>query len=72
LTEEQVEIGAQLIDELQAIRVFKPTLDGYKMKADCLLFVVAKPGQPGQWCIIADMKNSGQNVHIGKDPVHLP
>jgi hypothetical protein len=42
------------------------------MKADCLLFVVAKPGQPGQWFIIADMKNSGQNAHIGKDPVHLP
>jgi hypothetical protein len=42
------------------------------MKANAPLFTVAKAGQPGQWRVIADMKNGGQNDHIGKDPVHLP
>jgi hypothetical protein len=72
LTEEQVEITAEFIDELQAIGVFEPIPDGVEMQANCPLFAVAKPGQPGQWRIIADMKNEGQNAHIGKDPVHLP
>jgi hypothetical protein len=72
MTEEQTEIAAEFIDELQWIGVFEPIPEGYDMKANCPLFVVAKPGQPGQWRIIADMKNGGQNAHIGKDPVHLP
>jgi hypothetical protein len=42
------------------------------MKANAPLFTVEKAGQPGQWRVIADMKNGGQNDHIGKDPVHLP
>jgi hypothetical protein len=72
MTEEQVEIAADFVDELQAIGVFEEIPEGYEMKANCPLFAVAKPGQPGQWRIIADMKNGGQNAHIGKDPVHLP
>jgi hypothetical protein len=42
------------------------------MLANAPLFTVAKAGQLGQWRIIADMKNGGQNEHIGKDPTHLP
>jgi hypothetical protein len=72
MTEEQMEIAAEFIDELQLIGVFEPILEGYDMKANCPLFAVAKPGQPGQWRIIADMKNGGQNAHVRKDPVHLP
>jgi hypothetical protein len=72
MTEEQMEIAAEFIDELQSIGVFEPIPEGYDMKANCPLFAVAKPGQPGQWRIIADMKNGGQNAHVGKDPVHLP
>ena len=36
------------------------------------LFVVPKPGQPGQWRCIADMKQGGQNACIGPDLVFLP
>jgi hypothetical protein len=72
MTEDQIEIATDFIDELEAIGVFEPIPEGSAMKANCPLFAVPKPGQPGQWRIIADMKNGGQNAHIGKDPVHLP
>jgi hypothetical protein len=72
MTDEQVDIAAKFIDELWAIGVFELIPNDCDVKANCPLFAVAKPGQPGEWRIIADMKNGGQNAHIGKDPVHLP
>ena len=72
LTPEQVDIASEFIDELWKIGVFKLIPEGCEMQANCPLFAVAKPGQPGQWRIIADMKSGGQNEHIGKDPTHLP
>jgi hypothetical protein len=72
MTEEQVEIAAAFIDELWHIGVFELVPDDCEMKANAPLFAVAKPGQPGQWRIIADMKSGGQNAHIGNDPTHLP
>jgi hypothetical protein len=72
MTEEQMDIAAEFINELQSIGVFEPIPEGYDMKANCPLFAVTKPRQPGQWRIIADMKNGRQNAHVGKDPVHLP
>jgi hypothetical protein len=72
MTEEHFDFAAEFIDELWEIGVFEAIPPNCKMKVNCPLFAVAKPGQPGQWRIIADMKNGGQNAHIGKDPVHLP
>jgi hypothetical protein len=72
MTEAQVEIAAAFIDELWALGVFEAIPAQCAMKANAPLFAVAKPGQPGQWRIIADMKSGGQNEHIGKDPTHLP
>jgi hypothetical protein len=72
MTDEQIELATAFIDELESIGVFEAIPEGAEMKANCPLFAVPKPGQPGQWRIIADMKNGGQNAHIGKDPVHLP
>ena len=72
MTEEQVEIAAAFVDELWHIGVFELIPDDCEMKANAPLFAVAKPGQPGQWRIIADMKSGGQNAHIGNDPTHLP
>jgi hypothetical protein len=72
MTDEQVEIAAEFIDELWQIGVFEEIPEGSEMYANAPLFTVPKPGQPGQWRVIADMKNGGQNDHIGKDPVHLP
>jgi hypothetical protein len=72
MTEEQADIAAEFIDELWSIGVFELIPEGREMKGNAPLFTVAKAGQPGQWRVIADMKNGGQNDHIGKDPVHLP
>jgi hypothetical protein len=72
MTEEQTDIAAEFIDELWQIGVFELIPDDCEMKANGPLFTVAKAGQPGQWRVIADMRNGGQNDHIGKDPVHLP
>jgi len=72
MTAEQADIATEFIDELWRIGVFELIPEGSEMRANAPLFTVPKPGQPGQWRVIADMKNGGQNDHIGKDPVHLP
>ena len=72
MTAEQQEIATEFIDELWHIGVLELIPDDCDLKANAPLFTVAKPGQPGQWRCIADMKSGGQNAHIGKDPVHLP
>jgi len=36
------------------------------------LLVIPKEGQPGQWRVLSDMKQGGQNAHIANDPVALP
>jgi hypothetical protein len=72
MTDEQVEIAAEFIDELWHIGVFELVPEDNEMLANAPLFTVPKPGQPGQWRVITDMKNGGQNDHIGKDPVHMP
>ena len=72
MTNEQVEIAAEFIDELWQIGVFELIPESSELYANAPLFMVAKPGQPGQWRVIADMKNGGQNDHIGKDSFHLP
>jgi hypothetical protein len=72
MTEEQMEITAEFINELWSLGVFALIPEGQEMRATAPLFTVPKAGQPGQWRVIADMKNGGQNDHIGKDPVHLP
>lgn len=72
MTEEQMDIAVEFIDELWQIGVFKEVPEGCELKANAPLFNVPKPGQPRQWRVITDMKNGGQNDHIGKDPVHVP
>ena len=68
---EHMEIATDFIDELWWIGLFELVPEGCELLANAPLFTMPKPGQPGQWCCIADMKSGGQNEHIGKDPVHL-
>jgi hypothetical protein len=73
MTNEQVEIAAkEFIDELWQIGVFRLIPKSSDLYTNAPLFTVPKPGQPGKCRMIVDMKNGGQNDHIGKDPVHLP
>ncbi|MGL5812169.1 MAG: hypothetical protein ACRCYW_02380, partial [Aeromonas sp.] len=70
LTPEQVEVVCTFIEELKALGVVRPATR--PLRRVCPLFVVPKPGQPGQWRCIADMKRGGQNGCCGLDPIFLP
>ena len=67
-----LEAAREFVDELVTLGVFCEIDDGLQILANAPLFVVPKPGQPGQWRCIADMKKGGQNDCIGSDPCFLP
>ena len=67
-----LEAAREFVDELVTLGVFREIDDGLRILANAPLFVVPKPGQPGQWRCIADMKKGGQNDCIGSDPCFLP
>jgi hypothetical protein len=67
-----MEAARKFVDELVSLGVFREIDEGLKVLANAPLFVVPKPGQPGQWRCIADMKKGGQNDCIGSDPCFLP
>ena len=72
LTGEQQEIAGEFADELITLGVVDEAPADDPVLATCPLFVVPKPGQPGQWRVIADCKKGGQNEAIGQGPVYLP
>jgi len=72
MTAEQREIAGEFVDELIAMGIIRLAPDDDPIKANCPLFCVPKPGQPGQWRVIADCKKGGQNEAMGADPVYLP
>ena len=72
LTPEQREIGGEFADELISLGVLEEAPADDPVVATCPLFVVPKPGQPGQWRVIADCKKGGQNEAMGPGPVYLP
>ena len=67
-----LEAAREFVDELILLGVFREIDEGMKVLSNAPLFVVPKPGQPGQWRCIADMKKGGQNDCIGTDPCFLP
>jgi hypothetical protein len=69
MDEEEFIAAGKFVDQLVALKVLQPA-EG-ELRANCPLFCVDKPGQPGEKRCIADMKAGGQNACIGKDPVHL-
>jgi hypothetical protein len=42
------------------------------MVANGPLFCLPKPGQPGQWRVLSDMRRGGQNAVVGSDPTVFP
>ena len=62
--------AVEFTEELIALGVLRPGNGIVQTTAP--LFVVDKPGQPGQFRVIADMLRGGQNLHIGADPTVLP
>ena len=70
LTEEQQEVVIKFIEELKELGVLRKAT--VPLRRTCPIFVVPKPGQPGQWRCIADMKRGGQNACCSQDPIYLP
>jgi hypothetical protein len=66
---EQTTVAAEFIDELIDLGIVLPNLaNSIEVLLNAPLFVVAKEGQVGQWRVIADMLQGGQNSHIAPDP----
>jgi hypothetical protein len=60
------------VDELLNIGALGHLPEEQPIKITMLLFCVPKPGQPGQWRVIANMQDGGQNETVGMDLVYLP
>jgi hypothetical protein len=71
MDEEQIVIGEEFLDELVSLGVLIKVAPG-EMVANVPLFCLPKPGQPGQWRILSDMRRGGQNEAIGADPTVFP
>jgi hypothetical protein len=71
MDEQQSAIAGAFLDELRKLGVVQLVPKNRSVVCNAALFCVPKPGQPGEWRVIADMKTGGQNAHIGKDPVFL-
>jgi hypothetical protein len=61
---EQVTIAEEFIKELVDLGVLVKVAPG-ELVANGPLFCLPKPGQPGQWRVLSDMKRGGLNRCIG-------
>jgi hypothetical protein len=68
---EQIAIAEEFIKELVNLGGLIRVEPG-EMVANGPLFCLPKPGQPGQWRVLSDMKRGGQNQCIGSDPIIFP
>ena len=66
---EERSVAGKFVDELIKLGVLLPAVG--ELRANCPLFCVDKPNQPGEKRCIADCKRGGQNRCSGKDPVYL-
>jgi hypothetical protein len=64
-------IAGEFVDELISLGVFIEPPEGMEVLLNAPLFAVPKPGQPGQWRIICNMRSGGQNKVVSNDPVYL-
>lgn len=67
-----VSLYSCFVDELLNIGALGCLPEEQPIKITMLLFCVPKPGQPGQWRVIANMQVGGQNETVGMDLVYLP
>jgi hypothetical protein len=71
MTSEQVIIATEFVEELVSLGVLIVVRPG-DMVTNGPLFCLPKPGQPGQWRILSDMRHGGQNEAVGSDPTVFP
>jgi hypothetical protein len=71
MTADQLEIAEEFIVELVSLAVLIK-VDGEYLKTNTPTFCLPKPGQPGQWRVLADMKKGRQNEAMAADPTVFP
>ena len=71
MTPEQEEVAGQFCDELIGIGAMGPAPPDDPAITNAPLFCLPKPAQLGEWRVIADCLEGGQNSHMGVEPVHL-
>eukprot|EP00957_Ditylum_brightwellii_P144930 11039056-Ditylum_brightwellii.AAC.1 len=67
-----MEVAAKFVDELVAIGALKEHSRGNAVLCNGLLLIIPKAEQPGQWCILFDIKRGSQNTFIASDPLVFP
>eukprot|EP00957_Ditylum_brightwellii_P116317 8872289-Ditylum_brightwellii.AAC.1 len=72
MNEHQKKVVAAFVDELIDLEALDEVPTGAKLMANEPLKVIPKPGQPGEWRVLSDMRKGGQNDHIAADMVHYP
>ena len=68
---EQRLVAIDFFDELVDLSIVEESASPEGIRATTPLFVLPKDGQPGQWRVIANMKEGGQNDVSVNDPVYL-
>ena len=71
MNDDQRATACTFVDELIELGVLVPPEEHEEVVATIPLFLVDKPGQPGEWRVIADAKAGGQNDCSAPDPVYL-
>jgi hypothetical protein len=71
MTADQLAIAEEFIVELVSLGVLIE-VDGEYLKTNAPTFCLPKPGQPGQWRVLADMKKGRQNEAMAADPTVFP
>ena len=65
-----MEVVREFVDELISLGILQRA-SREEVVTTTPLFVVPKPGQEGQWRVIADMLRGGQNAASANNPVFL-
>jgi hypothetical protein len=69
--DEEIVVGEEFLNKLVSLgTLVQVTAD--EIVTNGPLFCLPKPGQPGRWRILSDMRRGGQNEAIGADPMVFP
>lgn len=65
MDEEQRKVATEFVEELRQLKIIGPMKKEGPILSNAPMFTVPKEGQPGQWRMIANMLQGGQNECIG-------
>jgi hypothetical protein len=68
---DEIAVAGRFVDELLLIGAVEKVPPDEPLHCSAPLFMLIKTGQPGEYRVISNMKEGGQNAAIGKDPVFL-